>query len=358
MESLAFIVGAPRSGTYLLLTRLSKNYNISLPVETHFIPLFRRYISLWGNLSERRNRERLLYCIYEFLKIWTPRSEQDRDYNKVFKNSLLITEDDSDNIIDSSYDYPSLVHEIYKVFAKRKGRTSFGDKSAFYRHIDLNIITSSVKSAKVVHIIRDGRDVSLSWRNIFTGPVTVLESAILWSSHVEEKCRWGVQNPHAYFEIKYEDLIEDEDATLRAVAEFLEIEKLAEYEKSDELESILSSGDMHAKIAGPILKDNKEKWRTQMSVANRLIFTHYAGDVLKYMGYAVTDDHIGFLDKFKFKLHFVDNKIRKILSGRYWRFIVKNHLPLIIWAFDFLGLSLSNIVNSKKYKQVGNQDHN
>ena len=115
---------------------------------------------------------------------------------------------------------------------------------------------------------------------------------------------------------------------------------------------------MHAKIAGPILKDNKEKWRTQMSVANRLIFTHYAGDVLKYMGYAVTDDHIGFLDKFKFKLHFVDNKIRKILSGRYWRFIAKNHLPLIIWAFDFLGLSLSNIVNSKKYKQVGNQDHN
>ena len=350
MQPLAFIVGAPRSGTYLLLSRLSKKYNIALPVETHFIPLFRRYISLWGDLSIRRNREQLLYCVYEFLKIWTPRSERGRDLHKIFENSLLITEGSSNNILDASHDYPSLVQEIYKVFAKKTNRIAFGDKSAFYQHIDLNTITSSVKLAKVVHIIRDGRDVSLSWRNIFTGPESLVESAIQWSNHVEGKTHWGKLNPHIYFEIKYEDLIVNEDATLKSVANFLELDELACQDQSNDFEAMLALGDMHAKIAGPTLKDNKEKWRVQMSKNSCLIFEYYAGRTLKELGYSVNFEHFEYFDILKCNLLFLCNKIRRMCSFRYWRLVAKNHLPFIIWMFYLFGLSMSEIVNRNKFK--------
>ena len=48
-----FIVGCPRSGTYLLLKLISVNLDFASPIETHFIPYFRRYCFLYGNLEKK-----------------------------------------------------------------------------------------------------------------------------------------------------------------------------------------------------------------------------------------------------------------------------------------------------------------
>ena len=77
------ISGAPRSGTYLLMTKLAREYDIAFPVETHFIPIFYRYRFLWGDLRNKDNREKMLDAIYKFLEIWTPRSERGRDYSAI-----------------------------------------------------------------------------------------------------------------------------------------------------------------------------------------------------------------------------------------------------------------------------------
>ena len=50
------MVGAPRSGTYWVVDLLKSRFGIELPSETHFIPLFHRYLWLWGDLSRRNNR--------------------------------------------------------------------------------------------------------------------------------------------------------------------------------------------------------------------------------------------------------------------------------------------------------------
>jgi hypothetical protein len=349
MRSLVFIVGAPRSGTYLLLSRLNKIYNIALPVETHFMPLFHQCIFLWGDLSVRSNRARLLSDIYEFLKIWTPRSERGRDYAKIFQNSLLITEPDFEDIIDASSSYQELVDQIYQAFSKRKGRKAAGDKSAFYKHIDLNLITSSVTSAKVVHIVRDGRDVSLSWRKIFTGPETVIESAVQWSKHVLEKRHWGVNNPENYFEIRYENLIEDSDAVLAAVAGFLNLEYLERDQQIDSLGSILAAGDMHTKIAGPIVKDNKYKWRKNMPVNDLALFESYAGLALDEFNYPRSPPSAKNTADIILVLSLSFNFFRRMFSIRYWRLIVKGCLPAFIWFFSRSGISLSKITNGRKY---------
>jgi hypothetical protein len=50
----AFILlcGCPRSGTTLVSRHLGSALNIAVPDETHFIPHFRRYLRLWGNLDD------------------------------------------------------------------------------------------------------------------------------------------------------------------------------------------------------------------------------------------------------------------------------------------------------------------
>ena len=61
------IVGAPRSGTYLIVSELEKLFSIVTPLETHFIPLFQRYLTLWGDLTKEHNRRALLTDIFLFL---------------------------------------------------------------------------------------------------------------------------------------------------------------------------------------------------------------------------------------------------------------------------------------------------
>ena len=69
--------------------------------------------------------------------------------------------------------------------------------------------------AKVIHVLRDGRDVALSLqaRNSFKGEVfdeklNKLDfNFALWESYVTEGMRWKKQMGGRYFEIRYEDLL-------------------------------------------------------------------------------------------------------------------------------------------------------
>ena len=72
-----FVVGWPRSGTYLLSNILNHCRQIAIPTELHFIPLFNRFVPLFGNLNDLRNRARLFRAIYVFLEIWATRAEED-----------------------------------------------------------------------------------------------------------------------------------------------------------------------------------------------------------------------------------------------------------------------------------------
>lgn len=344
-SNLTLIVGAPRSGTYLLLTRLSNEFDIAFPVETHFIPLFYRFLYLWGDLSLLKNRRKLLLAIYTFLEIWTIRSERGRDPEKIYDASLLATKDDFELIVNQSENYQEIVHNMFLSFAARKNSTCYGDKSAFYSHIPLELLDDAVNPIRVVHIVRDGRDVSYSWRNIFTGPATVVDSAIQWSKHVLEKERWGKKNSTNYMRVHYEELISNESATLSSIGLFLGLPERALKNNYPSLEKILAKGDMHKKIDGPMIRNNKNLWRINMSSSDINLFEYFAGKALRELGYPLISKEQSSLKKFWYTNLYLCSKIRKVVSVRFWKLQVKNHLPLLIWLTDIIGLPLAKIVN-------------
>lgn len=345
-------MGAPRSGTYLLLTRLSDGFDIAFPVETHFIPLFNRYLFLWGDLSRIQNRRKLLLAIYQFLEIWTPRSERGRDYTKIKAASLLATREDYDSIINNSSNYGEIVHGLFGSFARLQGKSNYGDKSAFYSHIPLETLCQTTEQIKVVHIVRDGRDVSLSWRKIFTGPETLIDSATQWATHVTLKHAWGNRNPSRYLKISYEDLITNESSVTEAVAEFASLSKkenLVGSQKS--LASVLAKGDMHTKIGGPIITNNKNIWKTNMTERDIRIFEYFAGPALLEMGYSLSGKQPNILELAWFRQLYLYSKMRKLFSIRFWRLKVKNSLPLAIWLSGQLNISLAKILNRNKFER-------
>ncbi len=339
------ITGAPRSGTYLLLTELAREYDIAFPVETHFIPIFYRYRFLWGDLRKIRNREKMLEAIYKFLEIWTPRSERGRDYSAIKAESLLVTRESASQIVEHSRNYNDLVRAIYASFGRKKGKGSLGDKSAFFSHVPTKLQESAVGPVKVIHIIRDGRDVSLSWMKIFTGPKTLTKAAIEWKKHVQENHRWGEKNQGSYMSLKYEELIASPDTVLEKIATFLNIKKTGITQVSTDLEQLLATGAMHEKLAGPLDPNNKKFWSSQMTSSDLRRFEYFAGDALIQMGYEVTAASYTFAQSSGYKISAALCSLYEVFTIRSLRRIVKFNLPLLIWVSTKIGVELAAIAD-------------
>jgi hypothetical protein len=346
---IVFIIGAPRSGTYLLVTQLEARLQIAIPVETHFIPLFNKVLFLWGDISKKKRRKILLECIYNFLEIWIPRSERDRDPMAIRKFSLLATKPYAETILANCSSYQELVVELFWEYARLHGVNAAADKSAFYNPISLEQLEKSVPKLKIIHIVRDGRDVSMSWRGIWTGPITVSESARLWKKHIKDKQAWGRINPDSYIEIKYEELLDDPDETLERVSSFLSIGKRGMGKLDQSMASILSTGDTHSKLAGPLDRNNKDKWKTGMGHYDRRLFEFIAGNELRSNGYLVEDSHYTALEKSGFYLLLLCGWFRQFFSIRYWRLQAKNVLPIFTLLARILGFPLVNLLNRRKF---------
>jgi hypothetical protein len=344
-----FIVGCQRSGTYLLCTILDSHFPAAVPVEPQFIPLFRRVLPLWGDLSVEANRKRLLAAIYEFLEIWTPRSERGKDYAKIHDHSLLITRQAAHKIASTAATYDEMVEAIFAEFARLKGKQFSIDKSAFFWFVDPDKM--SVRSAKFIHIIRDGRDVALSWVPSWFGPATIAEAAEQWKCHVEGNRRWGRAHPDRYLEIRYEDLIADIDASLEKIARFLDVEKskfdAAAHSRSP-MVAALSGGEDHAMISKGINPDNRDKWRTRMNPADVRLFEYITADTLAACGYSLSSEtSYSFAERLSFQGRICMSGIRRLVSIRFWKRLIKESLPIIVFWAQALHIPLSRIGRTK-----------
>ena len=348
-QSLVLIVGAPRSGTYLLLTKLSTLFSLAIPIETHFIPLFQRYLPLWGDLRNKSNRSLLLECIYDFLEIWSLRSGRGRDLKEIVQHSLLVTRPGREAILANNDNYPDMVAALFREYADLRGAQLAGDKSAFFASISLEKLDKAIPSMKIIHLIRDGRDVSLSWRATWFGPKSLTESALLWRDHVQDKQTWGMHNPDRYLELRYEDLLDTPDLTLARVGDFLGL-PVAEIEKSDNsMAELLAQGDIHVKLTGPIDSGNKGKWRHAMSELDQALFEYFAGDVLRANGYPVSERQFNLWECWIFPFYGLATLILRLFSLQRWRLRFKEILPIAVWTARRLGFSLPGLLNRKFY---------
>ncbi len=334
------IVGAPRSGTYWLVDLLQQRFNIIIPSETHFIPLFARYLWLWGDLRERKNRARLLRNIFEFLQIWTARSSHSKEYiEQIRQLSLLVTLDEGrvDAILDSSENYVTLIDALFTQFALLHGSDASGDKSAYFRALDPEEILAHAPDARMLHIVRDGRDVALSWLKQWFGPDSMADAAQKWCEHVQTNRTWGARNPDRYLELRYEALATDLEAEIEKIAVFLQRPaiKASESAKSSPLAEALAKTDSHASMLDIVASDNVARWKRDMSEADVALFESIAQDTLKECCYELRDSSGTKIGR---RRHFAAHELRVL---------AKNSLPLVLGVAGRLHLPLLWVINQK-----------
>ncbi len=165
-------------------------------------------------------------------------------------------------------------------------------------------ISKLLPEVRFIHIIRDGRDVALSYRGKWFGPGNNIEElANHWVYRIRETRRQAQHLSH-YMEIRFEDLVNDPETSLKTLCNFIELPfspQMLEYYKTADsrLAEMENRYDSKGKVKltkerrleifqltnKPPDKNRIQCWRKEMSSEDRKRFEIVAGDLLRDLKY-------------------------------------------------------------------------
>ncbi len=185
--------------------------------------------------------------------------------------------------------FRAVVCRLFEAWARQDNKRRWGDKTPQYV-TEMPVLLELFPKAKVIHIYRDGRDVALSWLRVRMEPRNLYTAARLCKTWVSAGRRFGASLPReSYLEIRYETLLEQPRETMQAVCAFIE-------EPFDEAvlrpDPIPAERKHHRRRrwnrpswSSDIVASNAARWKTRMSVPDRILFESVAGDLLEELGY-------------------------------------------------------------------------
>lgn len=295
-----FIVSSGRSGTTLLVSILNAAEQIYIPYESDFIARAYPYFGDKNNIDEN-------------------------DYKRIVKFFQLTSKEQgwglsSDYLLSFLQEHrPKTFAEINSslcaAFHKLEGTENllWGIKAPVLI-ASLEIILKTCPQAKIVHIVRDGRDIYLSYKKIHEkspikfGPKGIISSTLYWIDGLQRIQEFQIkQGNKQIYELRYEDLLCSPEYELKKLCNFLDIEwRSSMYENFYSLErnqkvapqNLMRS--IHSKIQGDIDPKNAYKYLNMMSISKQLIFEAIAIPYLKKYDY-------------KIKFSWLDNPILAIL---------------------------------------------
>jgi hypothetical protein len=179
---------------------------------------------------------------------------------------------------------PLLASGIQKLFSRhagREGKCYWINKTPEILRFQPEL-RQMLGRIRLVHLIRDGRDVLHS--SVKLGWWSVERGAQSWKVFIEDVRAQASRYPEDYLELRYEEFVADHIGTLKRVLDFLEID-------GDPAE-IVTAQERHA--PGSASTDEAERrigqWRCGMSADDRTIFKAIANDLLVSLGYAKDAD--------------------------------------------------------------------
>ncbi|MCG8509160.1 MAG: sulfotransferase [Rhodospirillales bacterium] len=158
--------------------------------------------------------------------------------------------------------------------------------------------------AKVIHIMRDGRDVCTSgWfhnqrlgKPSFAQQFPTLDRYVQytatqhWLPYIQKARAFGQERPELYHELRYEDLHADAGGVIRAMLEFLQVDA------SEDAVAACARGGSFEKLSGGRERGSEDNqsffrkgvvgdWRNHFDDAATAVFQKHAGPMLDELGY-------------------------------------------------------------------------
>jgi hypothetical protein len=186
-------------------------------------------------------------------------------------------------------DFHGIVDGLLRGWAALVGKARWGEKTPQHT-LCWRTILSGFPNAQVVHLVRDGRDVMLSYRSAFFGPKHVYPLALRWRQYLSaaEEARTALGEAR-FLQVRYEDLVRAPERELRRICAFLDEEFTTDTLNFYRQRRAVSPDCRNSEgLLQPVMSDNTGKWRANMTPRELRIFEALAGDCLERLDYEST----------------------------------------------------------------------
>lgn len=280
-----FIVSSGRSGTTLLRGILNASNQIYIPHESEFIARAYPFYNNKQNFNEDDYQK--------IVKIFVKTSQNNGwGMAKEYLISYL-----KERAPQSFADVNSVIYEAY---LEQQGleNLQWGIKAPVLI-ASIERIFEVFPEAKIVHVVRDGRDVSLSYRKIHEnnkfqfGPKGIVATALYW---IDGLRRVEELHDSSIYELQYENLLSRPEVEVKKLCTFLDIDYDSSmhenYQHSNTNKNLIlekHKQTIHTKIENGIDSTNTKKYLSNMSKFDRFMFELIA---------------VPYLDKYQYSIEF------------------------------------------------------
>ncbi|MEM9904050.1 MAG: sulfotransferase [Cyanobacteria bacterium P01_D01_bin.44] len=279
-----FIIGCGRSGTTMLRLMLNDHPGIRVPRETPFLPRLMQQLPLNSPLSEDdTNLAFNLITNHWKWETWAVTPERLRNTISSLKHPFL----------------GQLISAMYLSCSNPENKPRWGDKSIACTQ-KVHLLHQVFPHAKFIHLIRDARDVCMSWQNAylrsnssaFKHGQSISDAAKHWSHMVNAAVESGQHlGSEFYLEIRYEDLVLKTEETLKNICTFIGEEydsRMLDFYKNSAVKEIAIDKPHHAqhhtKTRRPPNPTDTYRWRAEMSLADIVLVEAHAGQMMDRIG--------------------------------------------------------------------------
>lgn len=275
-----FLLGFQRSGTTLLRLLLDAHPGLAIPFESMVLVDFWHKLDSYGGLSRLDARERLVRDLLAAKGIsrWQP--------------AVNLADVD----LDQCGTYASTVDQVFSAYARHYGKPRWGDKTPSYLS-DMHVLNAWFGDAQFVHLVRDGRDTAMSIVRQPWGPGDFLSALRQWNEVVTWSRKIGRMLPaERYIEIRYEDLVTDQEGVLRKITDFLHLpfdHTMVNAHQRSEGRMPVGSLAFHANLNRPVSGELVHRWRETLSPSDQALALRIAGPLLGELGYPVEPPAVG-----------------------------------------------------------------
>jgi len=275
IDSPIFIVSAPRSGSTLLRLIIDANPNVAIPPPGYLFNMVYPYLYSYGDLTVSANLLALAEDVLQTptLKKWGLTLDPDAVVAGVKERS-----------------FKGVYEFVHRAWMKAQGKIRWGNKSPRNVHF-IPDIKALFPDAKIVHLLRDGRDVAIEIAEADFWPHSVWGGAQRWLHCIKAATVFGGDlDADSFLEIKYESLCRDPEPVLRQLCEFInepfDAGMLSHHTSAST--RTWAKNKIHQATAKPITTEFVEAYKHRLNRHDQEALEALMGDALPAAGYPVS----------------------------------------------------------------------
>jgi hypothetical protein len=261
-----------RSGSNLLRTLIGNHKEICAPVSPHLMAEFYAHRRYYGDLRIAENCCKILQDMIDIA-------------NHPYHNwKLKIT---APQIAGSVTSVVTAVDRLYREKARQEGKKHYCSKGIdAFTFIDP--FRTELDNVKFIHLVRDPRDHVASWMkrpiNLLTPYDTILKWKAEQQTYIDAVTTRGLKS----ISIRYEDLIEDTPSAMTRVLTYIGVDIDPNCFKTDEGNEEARRNPYWENLSKPVMKNNKQKYKKELSDEDILIIESIAKNEMAFFGYSPT----------------------------------------------------------------------